>query len=151
MDQLVDLSKNNNFPEASPEKKPMSMGNWVLLNRVSVDCLMTMYLQTIPIKVQNLFEKETWSVDDLLDLSPAEDNQRQGIYVDFATGDIKHKRDIGCDAYVGSAMCLHRRWCDHMSYGRQTIAKLPDYRRSFHYLQICKKGVRAKMVIPFTH
>lgn len=129
-----------------PETKAMTFGYWSLLRRLSVEYILKVFIPAVPLDVQALFEKETWSVEDFLSLSYAEDNERQGIYCNFAMGDIAYSRDIGCDAYVGSTRCLRKRIGQHLATAEgYSVNELPRaHRGSLHYAQICRDGVQSR-------
>jgi hypothetical protein len=61
------------------------MGFWTLLVRVSVDFLLNLYLPAIPYKVQSLFEKKTYVLEDFMYLTSAEHDPRPGVYGNFPT------------------------------------------------------------------
>jgi hypothetical protein len=143
--QLVEWAKEQDYSVMSPKDRAMTRGFWRLLCRVSVDFLVELILPAIPLQVQALFEKETWSLEDLLSLPSAGDDNRQGIYGNFVTGQIKNPSDIGCDAYVGSSKCLAQRVSRHLSIAQNhSLDSLPqNSKRSLHYRQICRDGAQS--------
>ena len=83
----------------------MTFGYWILLRKVFVD----LYLAAVPLEVQSLFERETWSLDDFLCLPSIDhDETRADIYVNFAVGGMDEP-----NAYVGSSKCLGERVYKH--------------------------------------
>ncbi|GFF89172.1 hypothetical protein IFM53868_05749 [Aspergillus udagawae] len=92
--QLVDWAKEHDYTVMSPKDMAVTWGFWRLLCRVSVDFLVDLILPGVPLQVQALFEKETWSLEDLLSLPPAGDDKRQGIYGNFVTGQIKNSESF---------------------------------------------------------
>ncbi|KAF4239149.1 hypothetical protein CNMCM6805_006521 [Aspergillus fumigatiaffinis] len=158
--QLVEWAKEQDYSVMSPKDRAMSpkdramtRGFWRLLCRVSVDFLVELILPAVPLQVQALFEKETWSLEDLLSLPSAGDDNRQGIYGNFVTGQIKNPSDIGCDAYVGSSKCLAQRVSKHLSIAQNhSLDSLPqNSKRSLHYRQICRDGAQSdfKLLVAF--
>lgn len=126
------------------EQRPMTLGYWVLLRRLSLELIVSMLLAGIPEEVQAFFEKETWSVEDFLSLPLVAGDQRSGIYSDFATGDLRRKdADNACEAYVGSAKNLRRRVGVHLKIAEKSVDQIPnEHKKSFHYRRICREGVR---------
>lgn len=124
-------------------ERPMTVGFWILLTRVSVDFLVRLYMPAIVPEVRDLFTKTSWCKEDFLSLPPGvEDDGEQGLYADFATGNIAFASDMNCDAYIGSAGNLGQRVRRHSSMARRSIDELPESeRRSLHYGQICRDDV----------
>jgi hypothetical protein len=138
---LSDWARSLDLKSMHVSRRPLSFGFWVLLRKVSVDFLVSLYLPAIPYEVQVLFEKDTWSNSDLLSLSHAEDDLRQGIYCDFAS--VALGTSV-CDAYIGSSQSLRFRISAHLKIAKRSVADLPrGIRKSFHYRAICQDGVQA--------
>ncbi|KAK2765602.1 hypothetical protein FQN54_008456 [Arachnomyces sp. PD_36] len=146
LESLIQNVKSiESFTELKREDRPVTFGFWCLLQRVSVPFLMDLYMPAIPAEVQRLFEKKAWSQEDFLSLPAVNDDERQGIYGDFATGNIRHQNDIGCDAYIGSSKCLRKRVLEHLQMARKSTEDLSrsSYRYSRHYQQVCRPDVQA--------
>ncbi|GFF62062.1 hypothetical protein IFM51744_10878 [Aspergillus udagawae] len=73
----------------------------------------------------------------------AEDDGRQGIYANFASGD-RRRMDEEYDVYVGSSRHLKQRVAWHLGVAEKfSVTNLPEeHKKSFHYRQICRDGVR---------
>jgi hypothetical protein len=82
--------------------------------------------------------------EDFLSLPFAEDDGRQGIYANFATGD-RRRMDEEYDVYVGSSRHLKKRVAWHLGVaGKFSVTNLPEeHKKSFHYRQICRDGVQS--------
>jgi hypothetical protein len=95
---------------------------------VSVEYLVKLYLPAVVPEVRKLFTKNSWCKDDFLALPRGvEEDGEQGIYADFATGDIAFALDMDCDASIGSAGILKRRVDNHLSkVKRFTVVDLPE-------------------------
>lgn len=104
---LQEWAKTHNWFDLESGNKPMSFGYWVLLGKVSIDFLEDLFLPGVPAEVQALFDKDSWLPEDFLSLPSVSEDDCQGLYCNFATGDIR-KRSGGdpLDAYIGSANCL---------------------------------------------
>ncbi|RHZ66819.1 hypothetical protein CDV55_103654 [Aspergillus turcosus] len=144
--ELVQWAKAHNVLEMDSEHRPMTLGYWSLLGRLSVDFAVSLFLPGIPEEVQALFRKgkKEWSREDFLSLPSAKDDGRQGIYANFATGDLR-REDEEFDVYVGSARHLKKRIGCHLAMAeKHSVTNLPEqYKRSFHYRQICRNGVQS--------
>ncbi|GIC93551.1 uncharacterized protein Aud_010039 [Aspergillus udagawae] len=81
--------------------------------------------------------------EDFLSLPFAEDDGRQGIYANFASGD-RRRMDEEYDVYVGSSRHLKQRVAWHLGVAEKfSVTNLPEeHKKSFHYRQICRDGVR---------
>ncbi|GFF89163.1 hypothetical protein IFM53868_05746 [Aspergillus udagawae] len=81
--------------------------------------------------------------EDFLSLPFAEDDGRQGIYANFASGD-RRRMDEEYDVYVGSSRHLKQRVAWHLGVAENfSVTNLPEeHKKSFHYRQICRDGVR---------
>jgi hypothetical protein len=112
---LAQWAEAHNVPNMDNEDKAMTFGYWSLLRRLSVDFAVSLFLPGIPEEVQALFRKgkKEWSPEDFLSLPFAEDDGRQGIYANFATGDLRRK-DEEYDVYVGSSRHLKQRIARHL-------------------------------------
>lgn len=132
------------FKQLHSEHRPVTFTMFHVLGKVSIDFLLKLYLAAIPLQVQQVLTKKTWTREDFLSLPNVKDNDmRPGIYGDFATGELSGDPQLGVEAYVGSTIKLARRVRQHEAIGRNhTPATLPKKNRnSFHYQQICRSGV----------
>lgn len=146
LSQLVEFAKGNFLVTMKdPNIKAMTLGYCNLLRWVSIDYLIGIYRSGIPQKVQMLFEKNTWALQDLLLLPKIERrDKRQGIYGNFATGKIDRLTSIRSDGYIGSTRCFQDRIGAHLSIAsRYSVRELTgtEYEKSFHYRQIARDGV----------
>ncbi|RYN48285.1 hypothetical protein AA0114_g7265 [Alternaria tenuissima] len=131
---------------AMPEsERPFTIGVWKLLQEVSVEYLLGLYLHTIPTEVQELFSKKEWCLEDLLSLPEVKDGEAgdQGLYGNFPTGNLVVASKIGCEAYVGSTAELLKRISEHLKISlKYTDSTLPDsHSGSLHYQTTCRADV----------
>lgn len=77
-----------------------------MLSRVNVDFLAGLFASAISIEVQALFEKETFSVDDLRHLPKAGFEKRPGIYLGFVVEAEHDDSTITLALYVASSICI---------------------------------------------
>ncbi|KAJ9395321.1 hypothetical protein DTO282F9_7777 [Paecilomyces variotii] len=138
---LVEMAKKENVMAMDNDARPITLGYWNLLGRVSVEYLMKIFLPAIPFEVQMLFEKDTWSLEDFLCLPLPEDDTRRGIYCNVATS--ASQPNALYNAYVGSALNLKKRISTHKLIAEKySVSDLPDsYKRSLHYTQVCREGI----------
>ncbi|KAF4249332.1 hypothetical protein CNMCM8980_003977 [Aspergillus fumigatiaffinis] len=144
--ELAQWAEAHDVSNMDNEDKAITIGYWSLLRRLSVDFAVSLFLPGIPEEVQALSRKgkKEWSLEDFLSLPFAEDDGRQGIYANFATGDLRRK-DEECDVYVGSSRHLKQRIERHLLMAKKFLVRnLPEGdKRSFHYRQICRDGVQS--------
>jgi hypothetical protein len=144
--ELVQWAKAHNVLKMDNKHRAMTLGYWSLLSRLSVDFAVALFLPGIPKEVQALFQKgnKEWSLEDFLSLPSAKDDGRQGIYANFATGDLRRQNEE-YDIYIGSSCHLKKRIAYHLGVAeRFSVTNLPDEdKRSFHYRQICRDGVQS--------
>ncbi|OJJ72374.1 hypothetical protein ASPBRDRAFT_672396 [Aspergillus brasiliensis CBS 101740] len=145
LEDLVWWARGSSLPDTGEEFRPVTLGYWHLLQSISVEFLVSLFVRGVPQQVQALFEKKEWSSEDLLSLPPVGDDKRQGVYANIATGDIDFSNRAGCEVYVGSSSCLKDRARDHLSIARNyTNRPLPnEHVKSLHYRQICREGVQS--------
>ncbi|KAF2849679.1 hypothetical protein T440DRAFT_398410 [Plenodomus tracheiphilus IPT5] len=148
LDTLCQWAGNISYPDfkaLAKEDRPVTLSVWKVLKTVGVDFLLVMYLAAIPLRVQKLFLKQEWCLDDFLSLPEVEeeDASDQGLYGNFPTGRWERAPKIGCECYVGSAKVFQRRINDHLKISRQyDVSELPEGKnRSFHYRTTCREGV----------
>ncbi|KAH8705936.1 hypothetical protein BGW36DRAFT_19979 [Talaromyces proteolyticus] len=126
--------------------RPITLGFWSLLTRVDIDLLMALYLPAIPRQVMRLFEKSSWSLDDLMSLPSVRGISKYGVYGNFPTGNLSVRTDSspGCECYIGSTQCLDTRADQHQRLAKKEVNDLPkSHKRSLHYNQICREGVKS--------
>ncbi|KAH3946561.1 hypothetical protein HBH98_078610 [Parastagonospora nodorum] len=124
----------------------MTLGTASLLLRCDIDFVLNLFMSGIPLQVQQLFSKTSWCLGDFLSLPVvAFRDNRNGIYGNFATGNISRSNPIGCEVYVGQSVKVWKRMLQHLSIGlKYVVGLLPQqYARSLHYLCICRSGVQS--------
>ncbi|KAI4649871.1 uncharacterized protein J4E79_009717 [Alternaria viburni] len=148
LDGFCEWSKSishSDFVATSEQDRPFTLGVWKLLQDVSVEFLLGLYLQAVPIEVQELFLKKEWCLEDLLSLPKVNEGDKhdQGLYGNFPTGNLAFASKIGCEAYVGSTGELLKRIIVHLEIARRHSANaLPEhYRGSLHYKTTCRADV----------
>lgn len=95
--------------------KPITRSFWTLISRLSVEFIMGLWAPEIDAKVQALFEKGTFSVDDLRKLPRASNESRPGVYLGSVLDEIHSDGTVMLALYVGSSMC-----CKVRVHGNQT-------------------------------
>ncbi|KAJ9485050.1 hypothetical protein VN97_g8300 [Penicillium thymicola] len=113
--------------------KPITRGFWSLIGRLSDEFIMRLRAPAIDPKVQALFEKGTFSVDDLRKLPRASSESRPGVYLGFILDEIHSDGTVTLALYVGSSMCCKFRVQTHQS--RRTGNRL---KRSAFYQRLMK-------------
>ncbi|SPB46867.1 unnamed protein product [Aspergillus niger] len=137
--RLKSWASDNEVISMPEDKKPITVGYWGLLSRLSVDFILPLFLSGISKEVQGLFQKQEWTLEDLKSLPEIKGDKRQGIYANFATGKIEHPNEAGCETYVGSSRSLQKRVSQHMEIVRGSSSKDA---KSLHYRQISRKDVQ---------
>jgi hypothetical protein len=128
--------ESESFKKKPRAERAMTFGFWALLQKVSIDYLMSLFLPAIPLKVQELFLKSKWTEEDFLDLPNVGRSECQGLYGNIATRNGKRPK-----AYVGCAKILKNRVGVHKSNAR--AAKLrKEHSKSLHYLCMREEGTR---------
>ncbi|KAL2811649.1 hypothetical protein BJX63DRAFT_433160 [Aspergillus granulosus] len=143
IEALATWARENFIKDLAESDRPMTTGFWSLLGRLSIDALVSQYLAGISPEVQQVFGKSSWCAQDFLSLPAIDGDQRQVVYVNIATGNLRWETAIGCEPYTGSSRCGEKREREHLTMARKySPENLPQqYRRSFHYKQICRDGV----------
>ncbi|KAJ6184073.1 hypothetical protein N7519_005374 [Penicillium mononematosum] len=88
------------------QDRPITLGFWTLLSRVSIDFLMGLLAPAISLEVQALFEADTFSVEDLRHLPKAGFKKRPGIYLGFIIEAEHDDGTVTLTLYVGSSICV---------------------------------------------
>ncbi|KAL2867150.1 uncharacterized protein BJX67DRAFT_381171 [Aspergillus lucknowensis] len=79
IEELASWSKRHELKQMAKEDRPITIGYWRIFGRLSIDSLVSRFMSGIPEDVQTLFEKQTWSAEDFLQLPVTGDDERQGI------------------------------------------------------------------------
>jgi hypothetical protein len=130
----------------SRDQRAMTMGTASFLTHCNIDFVLNLFLSGIPLQVQQLFSKKSWRVSDFMSLpTVALGDNRNGIYGNFATGNISPSNPMGCQVYVGQSVKLWSRILEHLHIAvKYVVDSLPDkVARSLHYLCICRSGVQS--------
>lgn len=93
--------------------KPITRGFWTLIRHISVDFIIGLWAPAIHPTVQALFEKGTFSEEDLRKLPSASDEHRPGIYLGFILDEIHSDGTVTLALYIGSAICCKIRVYKH--------------------------------------
>ncbi|KAH7371380.1 hypothetical protein BKA66DRAFT_444092 [Pyrenochaeta sp. MPI-SDFR-AT-0127] len=147
LDALCEWAKGitySDYTALAEADRPVTISTWRVLRVVSMHFLLGIYIHAIPLRVQELFLKKKWLLEDFLSLPEVEDsNANQGLYGNFPTSHLKRASKIGCESYVGSTTELKRRIIEHLAVSsRYTVDSLPKrHARSLHYRTTCRDDV----------
>lgn len=143
---LVTWARENYISSDEYMTAPIAPGFWGCLRNATEDELMDMYLPAITDDVKSLFERKSWSVDDLIGLvsgyQPGPEQGPMGLYANFFLCEHRGKERVM--GYVGSTDDLHRRVNKHLNMARNYTPKnLPKNEKgSRHYMFLCREGVQ---------